>query len=287
MTDISVVGLGAMGSALARALLKARLRVTVWNRTASRMQPLMALGADGASTIADAVQASPSIMICIDNYATTIHLLGANGVSPHLSGRTLIQLSTGTPQEARESEVWAHERGARYIDGAILGGPAGIGTERATILVAGSKPAFASCESTVRPLGGDIRYLGGNIGAAAALDLAWLCQRFGLFLGVAHGARLCEAEKVNLDLYASMFAEGDRARIFAQVIHANAFEHPTATLATWHAALQRVQRHAHDAGINCEIPDFAAGLFKRAIAMGHAEEDVAALIKVLRKSVGA
>ena len=90
-----------------------------------------------------------------------------------------------------------------------------------------------------------------------------------------------------MDLYASMFPEGDRARTFAQVIHANAYEHPSATLATWYAALQRIQSQAHDAGINSEVPDFAAGLFKRAIAMGHAEEDVAALIKVLRKTVGA
>lgn len=44
----------------------------------------------------------------------------------------------------------------------------------------------------------------------------------------------------------------------------------------------RILSQAHDAGINCEIPHFVTGLFERAIAAGHGEEDVAALVKVLR-----
>src|SRR5262245_61646776 len=120
MTEISVIGLGAMGSALARALLQGRLQVSVWNRTAPKMQPLLALGATPAATVADAVRASPLVLICIDNYAATKRLLDAAAVAPHLSGRTVVQLSTGAPREAREAEVWARGLGAGYIDGAIL-----------------------------------------------------------------------------------------------------------------------------------------------------------------------
>lgn len=287
MTDISVIGLGAMGSALARALLQAHLQVTVWNRTAPKMQPLMALGADGATTIAGAVQASPLAMICIDNYAATKSLLGANEVSQHLSGRTLIQVSTGTPRDARESEVWASGLGAGYVDGAILCGPASIGTERGKILFAGSKAAYASCASALRLLGGDIRYLGDSIGAPAALDLAWLSELFGVFVGAAHGARLCEAEGVGIDLYASVFAEGETARWFADVIHTKAYRNPGATLQVWTAALQRIQGQANDAHINHEFPDFVSGILKRAIAAGYGGEHIAALCKVLSKTSGA
>ena len=283
MADISVIGLGAMGSALARALLRARLRVTVWNRTAPRMQPLLAAGADGAGTIASAVQASPLVLICIDNYAATTRLLGATGVSQHLSGRTLIQLSTGTPREARESEVWAGDVGVGYVDGKILGGPASIDTERGMILVAGAKAAFASCESAVRSLEGDIRYLGDSIGAPATLDLAWLSERFGSFVGAAHGARLCEAEGVGIDLYASLFAEGQTAKRFADIIHRRAYENPGATLQVWTAALERIQDQANDAGINREFPDFVLRILKRAIAAGHGGEHIAALSKVQKR----
>ena len=50
---------------------------------------------------------------------------------------------------------------------------------------------------------------------------------------------------------------------------------------------KRVENQARDAGINCEFPDFVAGLFGRAIAAGHGQEDVAALVKVFRHADGA
>ena len=129
--------------------------------------------------------------------------------------------------------------------------------------------------------------MGENVGAPAALDLGWLCQRFGLFVGVAHGARICEAQGVGVDLYASMFPEGDRARLLAEVIHADAYDRPSATLAVWYHALERVQGQAREAGISSEVPDFVAGLFRRAISAGFGDEDVAALVKVLRNGPGA
>ena len=60
MSDISVIGLGAMGSALARTLLGAGRNVTVWNRSPEKIQSLVALGALGSSNFGDALAASPS-----------------------------------------------------------------------------------------------------------------------------------------------------------------------------------------------------------------------------------
>jgi 3-hydroxyisobutyrate dehydrogenase-like beta-hydroxyacid dehydrogenase len=271
-----------MGSALARALLGAGHSVTVWNRTASRMGPLVALGANDATSVADAAQASSMVLVCVDNYSVTRSLLDIGDVTPHLSGRTLIQLSTGTPHEARESEGWASKHGAGYLDGAILGLPGKIGSKELVILVSGKEIAFAASRPTLQCLAGDLRYVGEPVGAAAALDLAYLSQRFGLFMGLAHGVRICESEKVSADHYAALFPKGDRAREFTSVVHEAAYGSTGATLAVYYAALQRVQSQARDAKINCEVPNFAAELFDRAIAAGHGLEDVAALVKVLR-----
>jgi 3-hydroxyisobutyrate dehydrogenase-like beta-hydroxyacid dehydrogenase len=282
MADISVLGLGSMGSALTRALQKAGHALTVWNRSAAKMQPFIAAGATGAANVGAAVGDSPVILVCVDNYAVTESLFGTDAIAALLQGRTVIQLSTGTPLEARESAARMRERGVAYIDGAILGGPHNIGTSDALILFAGPEAGFRQIEPLIECLAGNIRYLGENIRAAATLDLAWLCQRFGLFLGVAHGAYLCESEDVGVDLYATMFPDGDRARTLAQIIHSDDYANPGATLAVWAAALQRIRTQAGDAGLNNEIPGFIAGFFERAMAAGHGEEDVAALVKVLR-----
>lgn len=282
MSDISVLGLGSMGAALAWALQRAGHGLTVWNRSPEKMRAFVAAGASGAADVADAVDASPVILICVDDYAVTHGLLGADAVRSRLSGRIVIQLSTGTPLEARESAAWMEENRVQYIDGAVLGGPRTIATPDGQILLAGPATAYREVEILIACLGGKVRYMGENIRAAATLDLAWLCQRYGLFLGVIHGAYLCESEDVGVDQYATMFPEGDRARSIAEIIHADGFAEPGATLAVWKRALDRIRQQASDARLNGEIPEFVATFFDRAIAAGHGGEDVAALVKVLR-----
>lgn len=283
MTDISVIGLGRMGSAIALALIKAGHGITVWNRSPSKVAPLVERGARPAANPAEAVQASPVVLICVDNYKITREILEQGNTLRGLDGRTVIQLSTGTPKEARESEVWLKAVGAECVDGAMLCGPTHIGTSDALILVSGQKTAYERSERFLRPLDANHRYLGENVAAPATLDLAWLCQRLCLFLGLAHGALMCESENVGVDLYASMFPEGDRARAFAEVIHGGNFDNnPTAALSVWHAALERVCRHADEAKINAEVPNFALAIYERAMAAGQAPHDVSSLISVLR-----
>ena len=286
MSEITMIGLGAMGSALSLALLKAGHELTVWNRTAQKMAPLVELGAEGAESVLEAVQASPVIMICIDNYAATNRLLRSDDVVTHLAGRTVIQLGTGTPKEARDTEIWLKECGADYLDGAIDSYPDGVGAADGRILIAGSKAAFQRSEAVLKCLGGDLRYLGENVGAAAALDLAELSESLGKYAGLVHGARLCEAEGVGADLLASLFPAGNRARELAEIIHAGDFSlgslYDGTTIRVWEEVVQRLQTQARDTGMNGDLPDYLSRLFKRAVAAGHGEEDIAALIKVLR-----
>ena len=287
MSDITMIGLGAMGTALTEAQLRAGHKVTVWNRSPEKMLPLIELGARGAESVSVAVQASPVIMICIDNYAATNILLRADDVAAHLSGRSVIQLSTGTPSEARESEKWLHTRGAEYLDGIIDPYPDGIGKDDAQLLFSGSKTVFDASHAFLSCLGGDIRFVSEKVGAAAALDLADLSWSLGRYVGFAHGARLCESEGVSLDHFAARHPKGDRIRELAEIVHAEAYAlgslHPGASIRVWEECIQRLQAQARDVGISSEFPDSISRVFKRAVVMGIGEEDLAALIKVLRE----
>jgi 3-hydroxyisobutyrate dehydrogenase-like beta-hydroxyacid dehydrogenase len=284
MTDISMIGLGAMGSALARAFLGAGHSVSVWNRSAEKMQPLVEAGALGADSLADAVVASPIVVICIDNYDVTRAMFEAGDALSGLDGKTVIQLSTGTPKEARDAEAWLSDTGAHYIDGAIMPYPDGIGAEDARLLFAGPEATYNAALPFLQCLGGDLRYLGENIAAAAVLDMAWLTYELCGYLAALHGANLCESEGVSVASLAAMYPEDAPSRRLASVIHAGEFTDPGATLSVWEAALQRVQTQAADAGINSEVPDLIASLFRRGIADGYGEEDVASVIKVLRRN---
>jgi len=282
MSEVSMLGLGSMGSALARALCRAGHSLTVWNRSPQKMAPFVALGASGAASVSDAIQASPIIIVCIDSYAATRELLGGQDILPHLSGRTVIQLSTGTPTEARASKDWLNACGVEYIDGAIMPYPSGIGAVDARILFAGPEKAFERCKRYLNCFGGDIRYLGRNIAAAAVLDMALLTHQLCEALGAIHGALLCESEGVGLDTLASMFPDNSETKGLVQFIREDVYDRPGATLTVWNEALRRIQNQASDVGINSEIPDFIASLFERTISAGHGEQDLAAVIKVLR-----
>jgi 3-hydroxyisobutyrate dehydrogenase-like beta-hydroxyacid dehydrogenase len=287
MSDVSVIGLGAMGSALAGALLRAGYRVTVWNRTSTRAEPLVRDGATLAPDLAAAADAAPVVIVCVDSYEVTRTILSGEDVRPHISGRVLVQLSTGSPREAREAERWARDNGAEYLDGAILAYPDQIGTAEAALLVAGAEPTFRRCEPLLRSLAGGLTYVGDQVGAASALDCAALSFVFGALLGALHGARICEVESLRVDDFGSMLAElvpvvGGEVRQLTERIQADRYDGSQAALRTYAAAAIRLVQQARDASIDSGFPSYASGAFQKGMKAGLGSEDLAALIKVMR-----
>jgi 3-hydroxyisobutyrate dehydrogenase-like beta-hydroxyacid dehydrogenase len=282
MTDVSLIGLGAMGSALARAFIGAGHSLTIWNRTTARMTPLLSRGAIAANSPADAAKASKVCFFCVDNYSVTRNLIENTGMLESLSGRTLVQLSTGTPAEARDLAHWLSTHSVNVLDGAILPYPDGIGTAEAQILFAGPTDIYKSCKPILDCLGGDLRHVSEEVGAAAVLDMALLTHQLSNYLGVWHGARVCEAEGLGVDVFASMLPPDDPAAHLAWRIHKAEYDNPGATLEVWNAALDRIVEHARDANINPEIPELISSLFRRAIALGHGNRNIATIIEVLR-----
>ena len=285
MSEISVLGLGLMGAALARQLQQGGHEITVWNRSSDKMKPFLDLSANGAASVVEAVVASPVVLICVENYAVTKTLFNSEEITGHLKNRIIVQLSTGTPNDAAESAEWFSRFDARYIDGAILGGPGNLSADHTKIIFGGPEPAFREAESRLRSLCSNVLYLGENIRAASALDLAWLCRHYGMFMAVTHGAVLCESEQVDLGLFAQVLPEAEYAHTYVNKIHDEDFLNTTATLSTWASAFESISRQALDSGINNEVPQLMSSLFDRALADGYGEEDVCALFKLMRKKV--
>ena len=203
-----------------------------------------------------------------------------------LNGRTVVQLSTGTPKEAKESEEWFNGLGASYLDGAILCWPGNIGTPSGLILVAGQEPVFEDCQTDLQHLAGDLRYLGSNIGAASTLDLAFLSRLVGVIFGSIHGALVCESEGVPVSEFTALLPANDRAVPLTQTINDGTFANVSkggATVDVAGSAVTRIRQQANDAGINSELPDLLCDWVKRAQTAGYGSEETAAVIKVIRQ----
>jgi 3-hydroxyisobutyrate dehydrogenase-like beta-hydroxyacid dehydrogenase len=186
-TGVTVLGLGAMGSALATTLLDAGHAVTVWNRTPARAADLSARGAEAASTIGAAVAAHPLIIACLLDHASVHETL--DPVIAGVRGSALVNLTTTTPNEARELATWAAGHGVGYLDGAIMATPPMIGTSEASILYSGSREVF----DATRPVldrWATSTYDGEDSGLASLFDLAMLSGMYSMFAGFLHGAAM-------------------------------------------------------------------------------------------------
>ncbi|AIQ19843.1 3-hydroxyisobutyrate dehydrogenase [Paenibacillus sp. FSL H7-0357] len=287
MHKVTVIGLGAMGAAIAAVLVEQNYQVTVWNRTPSRAEALVRKGAVLASNPAVAVAASPITIICVSDYTVSKSIMDQENVKSTLAGRVLIQLSTGSPQQARDNEAWAAGLGAAYLDGAIVASPPQMGSAGATIFTSGSVTAWEQSESFLQMLAGNVTYHGEQVSAAASTDLAFLSYLFGSYLGFFHAARILETDDLSVDAFGAMIALvspviGEVMKHQGTVIQNNSYSQPLSSLQMSMTSIELLTLQARESGINNKFPLFAESLFQKALHAGYGDEEIAALVKVLR-----
>jgi 3-hydroxyisobutyrate dehydrogenase-like beta-hydroxyacid dehydrogenase len=286
--QITILGLGSMGQTLANLYIAQGYEVTVWNRSAAKAEALVARGATLARSAAEAVRASPVVLMCVYDYRAADAILALDGVAAAMDGRLLVQLTTGSPQDARDAEAWAHRQGARYLEGAIQAAPEQMGQPDTPILMSGAEPVFRAAEPMLGVLGGGIVYLGNKASAAAAMDLATLSTVYGTLIGFVHGARVAEHEGFDVAEFGRIVAGimptfAGFLQHEAKVIQSGDFTISQSPMRISVEATQRILDTAQQAGINTEFPAFAAGLLRRADGAGLGGEEFAALIKLLRR----
>jgi 3-hydroxyisobutyrate dehydrogenase-like beta-hydroxyacid dehydrogenase len=283
MSKVTVIGLGNMGSALARALLENGRTVTVWNRSPEKTAHLVEKGAVLAPNPVAAITASPVIVVCVTNYAAANQILGE--VATNLSGKLLVHFTTGSPQDARASEAWAHEHGAEYLDCAITGSSESIGTPSAHILVSGREAVFQKAEPVLRILANNLDYKGELIGLASAWEMVFLMHYYGMFLSLFHSVQICQAEGIPLEEYITLLGEQGKKyeKWLCENIQSGNYQETSAPLELWAGGIKQIAQHARDSGIHAEFPQLVARLFQQAMDAGYGREEVSALFKVLQK----
>jgi 3-hydroxyisobutyrate dehydrogenase-like beta-hydroxyacid dehydrogenase len=190
-TACAVIGTGDMGFALAAALLGSGHRVVVWNRTPARYAALIERGAEAADSVAAAVSAADLVVVCLLDYATSVSVLGADGVADSLSGRTLLQFSFSNGGEAAALEQWVKQQGGDYLHGQIKAYPREVGTPEARLNYSGTESTFETFRRTVAVFGEPV-YLGADVAAACVISntstILYSCIVAAFFEAAAYAA---------------------------------------------------------------------------------------------------
>lgn len=281
---VAVLGLGSMGSVLAKLLIENGMDVSIWNRTPEKAnQPGLQQGRFSVD-IHEVIRAVPIVIICVKDYNATIDLL--KGVS--LTGKTVIQLSTGTPQDARQLADQVQQRGAAYLDGAILATPSQMGRPDTPIFFSGSKQVFEENEELLRVFGGTLIYVGEGAGAASAWDFSVLISMFGMMTGFLHGARIMEAEGMKASDLGNMIFSiapvlGQMIKDTGEDINQERFTEPQSSVDICAQSFELMVRQANESNINATFPTYLLNFFNKGRAAGLGQERISALIKIMRK----
>ncbi|MEU5552534.1 NAD(P)-binding domain-containing protein [Micromonospora sp. NPDC047793] len=279
-----MLGLGAMGTALARAWMAAGHPLTVWNRTPARAAAFDAEGVRVTDSAAKAVAANTLVVVCLLDDAAVEEVLAGTD----LTGKDLVNLTTSTPVQARARAEWTRERGARYLDGGIMAVPPMIGVPEAGgyAFYSGSRQLFERHQETLSvPTG--TTYVGEDAGFAALHDVALLSAMYGMFAGAAHAFALIRREDIDPTSLAPLLA--DWLVAMAPAVHQTADQLRSgdyttgvvSTLAMQVAGMPTFLRTAEQQGVSPELLSPYFALMRRRLAEGSGEEDLTGTIDLL------
>ncbi|MBE1533928.1 NAD(P)-dependent oxidoreductase [Actinomadura algeriensis] len=279
MTDmrapVTMLGLGAMGRALAAALVDAGRDVTVWNRTPGKAGALVERGAVEAAGVRDAVSAGGPVVVCLYDHASVRETL--DPVAAELRGRAVVNLTTTTPDEARELAKWADGHGIDYLDGAIMATPPMIGAPGAQILYSGSREVFDGHRALFEVWAACV-YDGADAGTASLFDLAILAGMYPLFAGFLQGAATVRAAGGTAAEFAERAAPflaamtGSFSHI-ARTVDGGDYGDPVQSLDWTVAALDAIGRATREQGVEPVPTDMVGALVRAQTEAGRGAED--------------
>ncbi|WP_263972732.1 NAD(P)-dependent oxidoreductase [Streptomyces aureocirculatus] len=287
---VTVIGLGNMGTALAAAFLERGHPTTVWNRSPEKAKALAERGAKPAATPEEAVTAAELVIACVLDHDALHTVL--DPVAGHLAGRTLVNATSGSPEQAREFKDWADAHSVAYLDAAVMTTPPGVGNPDMMFLYSGSEQAFQTYGEALEVLG-DPLHLGADPGAASLYDAALLGLMWSTFTGWLHGTALVGADKVaatDFTAIANRWLGGavrDFLTRYAGQVDEGHYPGDDATVDVQIATIDHLIHAAADRGVDNALPELLKATMERTKAAGHGGDSYASVIEVMRGSAGA
>jgi 3-hydroxyisobutyrate dehydrogenase-like beta-hydroxyacid dehydrogenase len=212
--NVGFIGMGAMGSAIARTLLSAGHKVTVYNRTRARAEELVSSGARVAETIADAARAPAVLTMLADDQAVEQTVFASDGLLAALPAPgvhvSLSTISTGLSRRLAE----AHSgKGQGFVAAPVFGRPEAAVAKRLVVVAAGAPAAVERVRGLLEDMGRKLFVIGEDPPAANTLKLA------GNFLIVSMLETLGEA-------FALLRGAGVEPAQFLEIVNDNLFQSP-------------------------------------------------------------
>jgi 3-hydroxyisobutyrate dehydrogenase len=202
--NVSFIGLGVMGGAIARHIAQAGHRLTIFNRTAARVKKWQeanaGLAVRVAASPADAAEGADVVLTCVgndDDLADVV--LGPQGIFATLrKGGTFIDHTTVSAKIARQIAVEARDKQVHCIDAPMTGSQIGAENGTLTLMCGGRADAMEAGRAVMEAYSSRIVHVG-KAGAGQTAKMANQICIAGVVAGLAEAVRFSQAEHLDLD----------------------------------------------------------------------------------------
>lgn len=195
---IAFVGLGAMGSAMAKRLVEAQHRVVGFDMRAEAVAKLVAAGGHGATSAAEAAKGADTLVLMVVNADQAESVLFTAGALDALAPKaTVILMATCAPGRVADIAAKVQGTGRSFIDAPVSGGVVGAESGTLTIMASAPNDVFAKAKPVLTTMGSNLYHLGEAPGQGAAMKIVnqLLC---GVHIAVA-AEGLAFAERAGID----------------------------------------------------------------------------------------
>jgi len=201
MANVGFVGLGVMGSRVARRLLDAGHAVTGYNRTAAKAQWLVDAGMTLAGSPRAVAEASDVTFSMVTNTAALRSVAeGADGLLAGLrAGKIHVDMSTVSPVASRDLAQKVEAKGARMLDAPVSGSVVTLEEGKLTFMVGGDEATFVNVKPILLDIGAKATYVGGN-GLAVSMKIAVNLSLAVQMLAFSEGVLLAEKSGIARDV---------------------------------------------------------------------------------------
>jgi 3-hydroxyisobutyrate dehydrogenase len=276
------IGLGAMGTGMARNLHRAGLLAGVWNRTGARSQALAAeLGCAAAVTAAELARMCEALVLCVSADQDVLAVIAA--LVPALRpGSLVIDCSTVGADTARAAAAQLGARGIDFLDAPVSGGVEGAAKATLAIMVGGTASALERAQPVLRALGATITHFGPS-GAGQAAKATNQIMVAGIIRANAEALAFAAAQGLALDKVISTLGRGAAANWY--LANRGPFMERGAYPAGFRVRLHQkdlliCRAMARAAGAELPVVEAALGDYAQLIAAGFGDEDISAIYRL-------
>jgi 3-hydroxyisobutyrate dehydrogenase-like beta-hydroxyacid dehydrogenase len=279
MDRVGIIGLGLVGSALAERLLAAKFVVAGYDLQSAQTENLAKLGGQPLASASDVARMCEIIVLSLPTSDISVSV--TEELKPFLSGRTILDTTTGQPEAMAKIGQQLSEMGCDYLDATIAGSSAQVHSGDCVMMLGGSEAAAKRCESLLAAFAKEWFHLGPwGSGARMKLvvNLVLGLNRAVLAEGLSFAKTIGVDPRTALEVLKSGPAFSRVMETKGEKMLSGDFA-PQARLAQHHKDVKLILDEAARAGANLPLSDLHEKLLSRLVAADDGDLDNSAIIK--------